>query len=153
MFELDAHSLMLGQAGNAGLPGESTGSAGTPGDPGAPGTTGVPGGPGTGAPPSSPFSGPMIPIMLGLFVLMLIVSVIGPRRERKKKEAMINAIKKHDRVQTVGGVIGAIVELKPDFVVLKVDESANTRITFARSAIQQVLSASDGDDSSSSSSS
>jgi len=146
MFELDAHSLMLAQAGNAGLPGDSTGAAGTPG------TTGAPGAPG-GAPPASPFSGPLLPIMLGLFVLMLIVSVLGPRRERKRKEAMINAIKKHDRVQTVGGVIGAIVELKPDFVVLKVDESANTRITFARSAIQQVLSPSGGDDSSSSSSS
>ncbi len=43
-------------------------------------------------------------------------------------------------MQTVGGVIGAIVEIKPDFVVLKVDESSNTRITFARSSVQQVLS-------------
>ena len=54
----------------------------------------------------------------------------------------MSAIKKHDRVQTIGGVIGAIVEVKPDEVVLKVDESSNTRITFARSAIQQVLAAS-----------
>jgi preprotein translocase subunit YajC len=52
---------------------------------------------------------------------------------------MLAALKKHDKVQTVGGVIGSIVELKPDYIVLKVDESANTRITFAKSAIQQVI--------------
>ena len=45
----------------------------------------------------------------------------------------------HDTVQTIGGVIGSIVEVKNDSVVLKVDESSNTRITFSRSAIQQVL--------------
>ncbi|NIN75018.1 MAG: preprotein translocase subunit YajC, partial [Xanthomonadales bacterium] len=39
----------------------------------------------------------------------------------------------------------SIVEVNPDSVVLKVDESANTRITFARSAIQQVLTASEGE--------
>ena len=58
---------------------------------------------------------------------------------KKKRKALLSTVKKHDRVQTVGGVIGSIVEVNPDTVVLKVDESSNTRITFARSAIQQVL--------------
>jgi hypothetical protein len=31
------------------------------------------------------------------------------------------------------------VEVKPDTIVLKVDESSNTRITFARSAVQHIL--------------
>ncbi len=44
-------------------------------------------------------------------------------------------------MQTIGGVIGSVVEVKPDYVVLKVDESSNTRITFSRSAIQQILTA------------
>lgn len=74
---------------------------------------------------------------------MILFSIMGQRRDRKKREAMISAIKKHDRVQTIGGVIGSVVEVKPDYVILKVDESSNTRITFARSAIQQVLNVSD----------
>ena len=83
-------------------------------------------------------------MILIVFVgLMLIFSMLGQRKDRKKREAMISAIKKHDRVQTIGGVIGSVVEIKPDYVVLKVDESSNTRITFARSAVQQVLSVSD----------
>jgi preprotein translocase subunit YajC len=42
-------------------------------------------------------------------------------------------------------VIGAIVEVKPETVVLKVDENSNTRITFAKSAIVAVLNAAEGD--------
>jgi len=67
---------------------------------------------------------------------------MGQKRDRKKREALISAIKKHDRVQTIGGVVGSVVDVKPDYVVLKVDESSNTRITFTRAAIQQVLTSS-----------
>ena len=78
--------------------------------------------------------------MLLLFLVMMILfTVLGQRRDKKKRQVMLGAVKKHDRVQTVGGVIGSIVEVKPDTIVLKVDESTNTRITFARSSIQHVL--------------
>ena len=80
--------------------------------------------------------------MVMLLVLgMIVFSIMGQKRDRKKREVMISAIKKHDRVQTIGGVIGSVVEVKPDYIVLKVDESSNTRITFSRSAIAQVLTA------------
>lgn len=114
--------------------GNSTGAA--PG--GAPGT----GAGGGGA--TSPWGGDLMLIFVVVILGMIIFSIMGQRRERKKREAMISAIKKHDRVQTIGGVIGSVVEIKPDYVVLKVDESSNTRITFSRSAIQQVLSSAPG---------
>ncbi|MBT8485655.1 MAG: preprotein translocase subunit YajC [Phycisphaerales bacterium] len=135
MSEIDLHLHLLAQDGTAGMPGE----AATSGD----ATTAAPGSATATPPTASPFGGQFMFIMLGLLVVMIILSTLGPRREKKRREAMLSAVKKHDRVQTVGGVIGAIVELKPDFVVLKVDESANTRITFARSAIQQVLAGGD----------
>ena len=80
-----------------------------------------------------------MPLLLMLLVVMITFTMLGQRRDKKKRKALLSAVKKHDRVQTVGGVIGSIVEVKTDTVVLKVDESSNTRITFARSAIQQVL--------------
>lgn len=88
------------------------------------------------------FSGFLL-IIFVMLAAMLVISIFSQRRERKKREELLGAIKKHDRVQTIGGVIGSIIELKPDYVVLKVDESSNTRITFARSAIQQVIKSSD----------
>jgi len=132
MWDLDLASnmLILAQDGAAPpAPGEGVPLEGAPGGPG--------GGAG-GAPPPSSFT-KFFPLILLLLVGMILFSVFGQRRDRKKREAMIKAVKKHDRVQTIGGVIGSIVEVKSNTVVLKVDESSNTRITFARSAIQQVL--------------
>ena len=140
MFENEIVSLLVAQDGSAPpVPGEAP--AGTP----ATGTTGTaaPGVPGTNtAAPSSPFGNQFFLIMMLVIVGMLIFSWRGTRRDKKKRESMLGAIKKHDKVQTIGGVIGSVVEVKPDTVVLKVDESSNTRITFSRSAIQQVLTVS-----------
>lgn len=132
MFDLDSCNLIVAQDGAAGVPGQ-TAAPGAPVDP-----AGAGGGGGGGR--SSAFGPEFLIIMLGLLAVMIIMSVSGQRRERKKRQALLSAIQKHDKVQTVGGVIGSIVEIKPDFVVLKVDESSNTRITFARSSIQQVIS-------------
>jgi len=70
---------------------------------------------------------------------LILFSILSSRKERKRREALLAAIRKHDRVQTIGGIIGSVVEVKPETVVVKVDEASNTRLTFARSAIQQVL--------------
>ena len=115
----------LGGGGAAG-----NGGAGTTGDPGA----------GGGAAPTrgtDPFTF-MLPILL-VFGLVIIWSMFRQRKEQKKRDELLSAVKKRDKVQTIGGVIGSVVEVKSNIVVLKVDESSNTRMTFARSAIQQIL--------------
>ncbi|MCK4660426.1 MAG: preprotein translocase subunit YajC [Phycisphaerae bacterium] len=97
------------------------------------------------APGASPKGGP--PIMLfGLIVLMVVfffVMMRGNRSQQKKKENMLNAMQKNDRVMTIGGVIGTIVQVKESEVVLKVDEASNTKMTFIKRAIQQVISEDD----------
>ena len=82
-------------------------------------------------------------MVLPLILMMIAFSVFGGRKEKKKRDALMASIKKHDRVRTIGGVIGSIIEVKDDTVVLKVDESSNTRMTFSRDAVQQVLESTD----------
>ena len=118
--------------------GPPTAPVGTPTNTG----TGAPGG-ANGAAPPSPFGGPMMLMIFGMIGVMLVMSILGSRRDKKKREQMMGSLKKRDRVQTAGGIIGSIVELKPDTVVLKVDESSNTRITFSRASIQHVLDVAD----------
>ena len=81
-------------------------------------------------------------LMIGV-VLMVIVywMLLGSpaRREKKNRTDMLAAIKKSDRVMTVGGIVGSVVSVNESEVTLKVDESANVKITFLRSAIQRVL--------------
>jgi hypothetical protein len=41
--------------------------------------------------------------------------------------------------RTVGGIIGSVVEVKPDVIVLKIDENSNTKITVVRTKIEAVM--------------
>ncbi len=79
----------------------------------------------------------MIALMLGLFFFIMMG---GQRKEKKKRAKLLAAIKKGDKVQTVGGILGTIVEMRENEVLLKVDENANTRIKFTRSSIQSLVS-------------
>ncbi len=136
MFELDFSTYTLAQGpppppGERSLQTESGTGEGTPGGGGG-GFFG---------------EGGLFLVLLMILVFMIMMTVMGSRREKKKRNEMLSVLKKHDKVQTIGGVIGSIVELKPEQVVLKVDESSNTRITFARSAIQQIVKSSNQKDS------
>jgi preprotein translocase subunit YajC len=134
MFGVPMFLLAQENAGQAPVPGEPLQT--TPGGT-APGNTTAPQG---GSPP---MGSNLIFIMILLFGGMIVWSIFAQRRDRKKREAMLGQMRKHDRVQTIGGVIGSVVEVKENIVVLKVDESTNTRITFARSAVQQILEETD----------
>lgn len=113
-------------------------------NPAAPAATAAPGAPGaaTGAAPAADAGGSptsMLVMMFAIVGVFIAFSIFGSRRERKKRELMLGAIKKHDKVLTLGGIVGSVVEFKDDTVVLKVDEQTNTRITVTKTAISQVL--------------
>jgi preprotein translocase subunit YajC len=84
----------------------------------------------------SPF---FLAFMLALLVYMVLMAR-GQRKSAKDVQKMLANLKKNDRVMTNGGIIGSVVSVTPQEVVLKVDESANVKITFHRSAITQILS-------------
>ena len=52
---------------------------------------------------------------------------------------MIDTLKKGARLQTIGGIIGTVVEVRDDELVLKIDESNNTKIRVIRSAVGKVF--------------
>lgn len=84
------------------------------------------------------------PPTMWIGLILMIVVFYGlvawnSRKDKKHRQDMLNAIKKNDRVMTIGGIIGTVVSTNDTEVTLKVDESANVKITFARGAIQKVL--------------
>ena len=82
--------------------------------------------------------GIMGPVLLAL-VVMMILSSRSRSKQEKQKQALLEQLKRGDRVQTIGGVLGNVVEVRPEKVLLKVDESNNTKVWFSRSAIHRVL--------------
>jgi len=80
---------------------------------------------------------PLIPmwLILPLMAVMVIVLFRGPRKKQKEHKKMVQSLEKNDRVRTIGGIIGTVVDIKDDEITLKIDESNNTKIKVAPSAI------------------
>ena len=74
---------------------------------------------------------PMLLIMIGVFYFML----IRPENKRKKEaEQMRSSIKNGDKVTTIGGIVGTVVDVKTDNFVLETSAD-QVRIEFAKWAI------------------
>jgi preprotein translocase subunit YajC len=79
----------------------------------------------------------MLPmIVLLAFGVMFISMLLSGRKDQKKRKELIESMRKGDKVQTGGGIIGTVAEIGQDDVVLKVEEG---RIRFAKAAIVSVL--------------
>ena len=79
-------------------------------------------------------------IFLGLLlVFMYFILFRGPKKREQEHRKMIQSLKKNDKVRTIGGIIGVIVDVKDDEITLKVDESTNTKIKVIPSAIGKNL--------------
>jgi preprotein translocase subunit YajC len=79
--------------------------------------------------------------LLAIFVVFYFLLLRPQRREQASKESMLAALKKNDKVVTIGGMIGTVANISADGqeVTLKVDD--NTRIRMIRSSVQRVLTA------------
>lgn len=143
--------ILQEQSGGA-PPSEVTGAAAKPEAQPTSATTLQPAGPQPGSPPGSLPGGQrpatadnsimlIFAALMAVMVFMWVIRSKTDKRERDKRAQMLANLSKNDRVMTIGGVIGTVVSVKESAVVLKVDESTNTRMTFARRAIQQVLAA------------
>ena len=84
------------------------------------------------------FRGPFVPLLLVIVVFFWWTSR-SRSKERQKFEDMLNSLKRNDRVQTIGGVLGTVVETRGNEVILKVDETNNVKMRFNRSAIKEMI--------------
>ena len=53
---------------------------------------------------------------------------------------MVSSLKNNDRVRTIGGIFGTVLDVRDDEIILKIDEATNTKIRVIPSAIATVLS-------------
>jgi preprotein translocase subunit YajC len=96
----------------------------------APGSAGTPASPGTGG------GSDMMFLYMGLIVLAMYFMLMRPEQKRKKQvQAMLSAIKQGDRVVTLGGMHGTVMNLTEKTVTLRVDA---VKMIFDRVAIARV---------------
>lgn len=80
----------------------------------------------------------MMIIVMGIFYVMLI---LPQQRQRKKVQAMLQALKNGDKIITSSGIYGTVNGIDGDTVILKIADQVKIRI--ARSAIAQVEASED----------
>jgi preprotein translocase subunit YajC len=84
------------------------------------------------------FGNSMFPLVLGMVVLFMILSRSKKGGEKERLESL-KQLKRGDRVQTIGGILGTILRTEENRVEVKVDETNNTKMWFTRSAIHRVI--------------
>jgi preprotein translocase subunit YajC len=71
-----------------------------------------------------------------MFAIFYFLLIRPQQKKQKQRGSMLNALKKGDKVTTVGGMHGTIAEITDDTIVLKVNDV--TKLTFDRSSINNV---------------
>ena len=83
-------------------------------------------------------------LMLALVAFMILSARSQKKREKREREDMHSRLAKNDRVLTIGGAIGTVHSIRDNEVVVKVDESTNTKMIFLKSAIQRIITDDEG---------
>ena len=79
-----------------------------------------------------------LPVIAILFYLMFLRPDAKRRAEFKQ---LLEQLKKNDRVVTIGGIYGTVVNVQKgaEEVTLRIDETNNTRIRVSRTAIARIV--------------
>ena len=72
-------------------------------------------------------------------VLFYFILIRPQRREQAQRQAMLDALKKNDRVVTVGGIVGVVTSIRPDVSEVTIRTHDDTRLDVRRSHVAQVI--------------
>lgn len=85
-------------------------------------------------------------IVIGVLFYFLLIR--PERRKRADMTRMLDNLKKNDRVVTIGGIYGVVINAAKgaEDVTVRIDDSTNTRVRVLRSAISRVVTADEGEE-------
>ena len=78
---------------------------------------------------------PFIVVVAAMFWMMNASS----RKEKKKKAEMMSSLQKGVKVQSVGGIIGTIEEIRDDEVQVLIDPRSKASMTLSKASVASVL--------------
>jgi preprotein translocase subunit YajC len=90
----------------------------------------------------------MLPALMMIVVVFYFLLIRPEQSKRKAHQALINSLKKNDRIVTVGGIYGVVTNVQPDEdeLTVKIDESNNTKIRITFGSVARVITdTTDGD--------
>jgi preprotein translocase subunit YajC len=92
------------------------------------------------APAQQPAGNPMfqiVPMMLVMFAVIYFLMIRPEQKKTKDRQKMVEAMKKGDKVITIGGMYGVINSVKDASVMVKVSD--DTVVELKKSAIADII--------------
>ncbi|MEE3364564.1 MAG: preprotein translocase subunit YajC [Planctomycetota bacterium] len=92
---------------------------------------------GDAADPAEPpsLSGMLVPV-IGMALIFYFIVLAPQKKARKKQDALVESLKKHDRVVTIGGIVGTIVSIDADNQEVMLEVAPDTQVRMLRRSIQ-----------------
>ncbi len=79
----------------------------------------------------------LLPFVL-MFAVFYFLLIRPQQKQQKARQAMLDGLKKGNKIITIGGIHGEIVEVKEDNLVIKIADKVEIKTT--RGAVSQVIS-------------
>jgi preprotein translocase subunit YajC len=73
---------------------------------------------------------------VAMVAIMYFLVIMPQRRERKRHQEMVAALKAGDQVVTMGGLVGEVITIKEDLITLK---SGDARVVVERPRIARLV--------------
>lgn len=87
-------------------------------------------------------SWPILVIMGVFFVLMIVMTIVPQRKQKKKMAEMLSSLAIGDKVMTIGGFVGVIASVEADtdrYVLNLGTEESPVNVTVIKNAIRSKL--------------
>lgn len=78
--------------------------------------------------------------IVGLVVLMYFTTILPGKKKNKQVRAMHDSVAVGDRIVTIGGILGTVLERSGDELRIRVDDETNTTMWIIIHAVQLVRS-------------
>ena len=69
----------------------------------------------------------LLPFIL-IFILFYVLLILPQQRRQKKHRAMLEALKKGDRVVTSSGILGTVMNISKDSITMQVADNVKIRV-------------------------
>lgn len=78
-----------------------------------------------------------LPLVL-IFVVFYFFMIRPQQKRESERKKMIEAVKKGERVVTIGGIHGTVVQVDEASVLIEIDKGSSTKIRIDKSAIARI---------------
>ena len=79
----------------------------------------------------------LMPLLI-LFAIFYFLVILPQQKQAKKHKAMVDELKKGDKIVTAGGIIAEVIKNEEEFIKVKINDN-NTEVKITKDAIARKL--------------